>query len=148
MKKTALLLALLTSLIAADTTAQSMAEPGAPALGRLFASPGQRAELDARRNNGTLGAAGAPATAPAAIVAPPPPPAAPVELNGIVKRSGGTSTIWLNNVAQSTGNDAFVGARAATPALNVNTPSGRTVILKPGQSYDANDGSVKEVHER
>jgi hypothetical protein len=51
-------------------------------------------------------------------------------------------------VAQSTGNDAFVGARTATPALNVNTPSGRTVILKPGQSYDANDGSVKEVHER
>jgi len=121
------------------------APPAPPVLGRLFATPEQRADLDQRRNSGTLGAS-AKAAAPAADVAaaPPPPPPAPIELNGIVKRSGGQSTVWLNQVAQDVGNQNLPTTRAGSPALKVNTPDGRHIEMKAGQRYDLGDGSVKE----
>jgi len=119
------------------------APPAPPVLGRLFATPAQRAELDQRRNNGSLGAVAAVA-APAAVVAPPPAPPAPIELNGIVKRSDGRSTIWLNQVAQDVGNQNLPAARAGSPALKVNTPDGRHIEMKAGQRYDLGDGSVRE----
>lgn len=139
----AALLVLLASAWTGDAGAQ---QAGAPAIGRLFSTPAEREALDARRRNG-----GVDATVPAAGAAVPAAqaetPAPPVELNGIVRRSGGKSTVWLNAVAQPTGNDNLTGAARATPGLKVNTPSGQKITLKPGQRYDFNDNRVKEADE-
>lgn len=96
-------------------------------LGRLFFSPEQRAQLDAQRY-------GAPsADKPAPAPSPEPPPA--VELNGLVQRSSGHSTIWLN---QTPHNDSKGTLRLS---------DGQPLRLKPGQRYDAASGTIKEVTE-
>ncbi|MFM2087784.1 MAG: hypothetical protein RLZZ237_2653 [Pseudomonadota bacterium] len=96
-------------------------------LGRLFSSPEQRAQLDAQR----YGAPPADKAAPA----PPPEPPPPVELNGVVQRSSGHSTIWLN---QTPHNDTKGTLRLT---------NGQRLRLKPGQRYDPASNSIKEVTE-
>jgi hypothetical protein len=138
-----LLLALAAALSLPAARAQ---QPAAPSLGRLFSTPAEREALDAHRRNGGVepAATAAAAAAPAEQAEPALPP---VELNGIIRRSGGQSTIWLNDLAQPTGNDNLTGAARDTPGLKVNTPSGRRITLKPGQRYDFNDNRVKEANE-
>lgn len=133
-------------LIALLASCAAVHAQNAPALGRLFSTPSERDALDARRRNGPPPPAAAETAAPAAQAeAPAAPPQ--VELNGIVRRSGGQSTIWLNDVAQGTGNDNLTGAAQATPGLKVNTPAGTKITLKPGQRYDFNENRVKEANE-
>jgi hypothetical protein len=73
---------------AATTTAASA--PASPTLGRLFTTPAERAELDRRRRG-----EGLPVTlAPRATPTPTPP--APRVVTGIVARSDGKSTVWVN----------------------------------------------------
>jgi hypothetical protein len=98
-----------------------------PQLGRLFSSPEQRAQLDAQR----YGAPPADKAAPA----PPPEPPPPVELNGVVQRSSGHSTIWLN---QTPHNDTKGTLRLS---------NGQQLRLKPGQRYDPASNTIKEVTE-
>lgn len=74
-------------------------------LGRLFFSAAERAGFDAYRAEAArppaveveLPAAAAVATDAAQVVAPPPPS---LKINGIVSRSRGPATVWLNGVAQ------------------------------------------------
>ncbi|WP_317202124.1 hypothetical protein, partial [Janthinobacterium sp.] len=73
--------------------------------------------------------------------APTPPPTV---LDGIVRRSGGKSTIWLNQVPQAGPDNKL--QHGTTLALPLS--SGRIVILKPGQSFNPADGSVSEDHGR
>lgn len=126
---------------------------GAPAraqgvsFGRLFTTPAERLQLDSQRDGGQPGlpgAAGLPAmpapVAPAPAMAAAPPPA-PVELNGVVSRSSGRSTVWLNQVPQT---DASNQLRA-DQSVQLRLSSGRQLIMKPGQSFDPADGSVKEA---
>src|SRR4030095_7634102 len=73
----------------------ALATPGVaqePSLGRMFLTPEQRAALDNARRNRIR------AEALAATVAKKPriPPARSVTINGIVSRSDGESTIWVN----------------------------------------------------
>ncbi|MBC7861190.1 MAG: hypothetical protein H7Z39_20915 [Burkholderiaceae bacterium] len=115
-------------------------------LGRLFTSPADRAQIDALRAAGTNVQQIAPPPAADATAAPPapaPPPPEPVVLNGIIKRSDGKSTIWLNQTPQ----DDNPNLRATKGALSLRLPSGRQVILQPGQRYDPLDGKVKDAHE-
>ncbi|HAT31416.1 MAG TPA: hypothetical protein DCW29_11370, partial [Janthinobacterium sp.] len=118
-----------------------------PQLGRLFATPSERAQLDALRDGGVARPAeqAASVVAQEAAAAPPPPAApAPVELNGIVRRSSGKSTVWLNQVPQ---NDA-ANTLGKDATLSLRLPSGRKVVLKPGQSYKADEGTVGEADGR
>lgn len=153
------------ALAACLAAAPAQSEPG---LGRLFSTPSERAELDARRGN----ISGAPVAMPAnsgGALAPadanrsaapakdgPPPKAEQLELSGVLRRSGGKGTVWLNDEAQPEplqaqqltqrqrrGKD---GAPASS-SVTVTLPSGKRVILKPGQHYDLGEGRVKEVHE-
>lgn len=116
-------------------TAIAQAQP--PQLGRLFSSPEERAQLDASRS-GTppAGAAQAPPAPP-----PPPPPGPPMELNGLVQRSSGRSTVWLNQAPQQEPHNQVSGASQLTLRLS----NGQVVVLKPGQQYDPASGSVMEV---
>ena len=102
-------------------------------IGRLFTTPEERHKLDIAR--GTVAAP--PAPPPVTLAPPPAPPAAPVTLNGMVRRSAGPSTVWLNQEAQH--------ARVDGTRVTVTLPSGERVRIKPGQTVDPNAGAVKDV---
>lgn len=104
-------------------------------IGRLFMTPAQRAELDAQRKR-------APGTE--ITVATPRPDAVAlrddIRLNGIVRRSSGPATIWVNGRAldQESADLAGIDVRHGPDASNRVTLSlddGRALALKPGQSW-------------
>lgn len=136
----------------------------APTLGRLFATPAERAEMESHRGSSAAlmpQAGGAPAQAEAAFsgngaplidpaqagaapAAPPPPPPSLV-MNGVLRSSSGGSTVWLNDVPQNGAQNHFANRRNS--ALTVTLPSGKRIVLKPGQRYDLGEGRVKDVNE-
>jgi len=141
----ALLLPLLL-LLASQCAAQL---PPSARLGRLFSSPGDRALLDSKRGatptapatpNGPTGETSMPSgpMSDGAGAAPPAGPA-PVELNGVLRSSSGRVTTWLNAEPTSSGTPAAGGKSVA-----LRLSSGRKLLLKPGQSYDAISGAVQE----
>ena len=123
--------------------ASSAAPTEAAALGRLFFTPAQRAALDDARRR--------PRVAAVKETAPLPPPPQYVTLNGVVRRSDGTTTVWLNNKSVR-GNQTEEGLQIAppmrsTPAGNVTVrvpQTGRVVSLKVGQQVDVTSGQVEE----
>jgi hypothetical protein len=137
MRSTLVLCALL-----AGTALTAQAQVQSPQLGRLFLSPEQRAQLDAQRY-------GPPPSDPALASAPappPPPPAPPVELNGVVQRSSGRSTVWLNQEAQNEPHNHLARDKSGTPGiLTLRLSNGQVVLLKPGQRYDPASGTVTEA---
>ncbi len=111
-------------------------------LGRLFLSPEQRAQIDAQRY-------GPPPADPAlAPPPPPPPPGPPVELNGVVVRSSGRSTVWLNQETQNEPHNRLARDKSGMPGtLTLRLSTGQAVRLKPGQRYDPASGTVTEAQE-
>lgn len=119
---------------------------GAEPLGRLFYTPAQRAQLDAMRGQKN--------------VAPPPsepeqPAVVPeiVKFDGIVRRSDGKTTVWINNRAINDGKaagDLPVATRVRPDdRLNVTVPQmGKSIELKVGQSADVLSGTVVEPYRR
>jgi hypothetical protein len=116
----------------------SAAEP----LGRLFFSPGQRATLDnARKQNIKID-----------VETETPTPEI-ISVNGMIRRSDGLSTVWVNNqplnekhapsgikiISRSSG-DARVTLQLP--------PSSRNVDLKVGQDLDAISGQIQESYQR
>jgi hypothetical protein len=127
----------------------SPSQPAAPAaaegssLGRLFYTPEQRASLDEMRRR--------PQRAVQEEQAAMPPAPEYVTLNGVVRRSDGTTTVWLND-KQVRGRQSEEGLRIAS-TKRPGTPSGVTVVipqtgnvvdLKVGQQLDVTSGEVKE----
>lgn len=127
----------LRALAALCTTLSLLASPAVHAqtqpLGRLFNTPQERAQLDARR-------AGA-ETPPASGAQTPLPPPQPLQVNGVVLRSGGRGTVWIN---QSPAPDSSVNVRKDR-SVSLRLPSGRRIILKPGQSYDETTGTISNI---
>lgn len=107
-------------------------------FGRLFFTPEQRAALDARRK------ARMP-DKPAAVVVESP----VTRLDGLVTRSGGKSTVWVNGEAVPEGSQPEglrVRPRRADSG-KVTVEIGETdsrVDLKIGQSFDRASGEVKD----
>lgn len=118
------------------------AEP--PHMGRLFMSPSERAGLDRLRDaGGRIEPPPAPPPPPAAGTEPlPPAPPPPMVVTGIVQRSDGKSTVWINNTPQD---DQQVGAANGAPAVTVMLPSGQRATLKAGQAVDVATGVVGDV---
>jgi len=112
--------------------------PGAEAqeLGRLFFTPQQRADLDARRK------ARVPDKPAAAAVASP-----VTRLDGYVKRSDGPSTVWINGESITEGApDAPRIDRGARGSVSVGVgEGGGRVRMKPGESLDRGNGEVHDV---
>jgi hypothetical protein len=109
-------------------------------LGRLFFTPEQRAALDARRK----------------ARVPDKPAAAPVtespvtRINGAVQRSGGKSTVWVNQemiAEEAQPGGARVSPRSAKPG-SVSIPAGegpQRQELRVGESLDRGSGQVRDV---
>lgn len=166
------LLALLTFVLGAVAPAHAQVT-----LGRLFSTPAERAAMDASRgasatlapnSQGEQTAPGMPGGPPmsggpsmpgaadpaagvggpaAANAAPPPPPT--LVMSGVLRRSGShATTVWLNDQPQSSGQNSLAQrGGAAAGGVTVTLPSGKKVMLKPGQRYDLNQGRVKDVNE-
>ena len=64
-------------------------------------------------------------------------------MNGVLRSSNGRSTVWLNNVPQRGAANKF--SNRDSKAVAVTLPSGRRIVLQPGQRYDLADGRVKDV---
>lgn len=111
-----------------------MADP----IGRLFFTPEQRHALDMRRNSGSILTEDT--------------QAGEITLNGIVKRSGGKSTVWINRVAQ-TETDLVLGpkaqpSQARLPNIPISVPSlKKTINLKVGQTLDTGSGEIREGYQ-
>lgn len=123
------LLALAPGLAAADSTE------------RLFFTPQERAALDLQRNTGdgavSVETVGAPLLG------------REITLNGIVKRSGGKSTVWVNGVPQGEVEPAYgpkiLTRQARLPTVPVFVPAlGKTANLKVGQTLDTGNGEIRE----
>jgi hypothetical protein len=105
-------------------------------LGRLFFTPQQRADLDARRK------ARVPDKPAAAAVASP-----VTRLDGYVKRSDGPSTVWINGESATEGAaDAPRIDRGPSGSVSIGVgEGGGRVRMKPGESLDRGNGEVHDV---
>ena len=114
-------------------------------LGRIFFTPEQRAMLDkSRKQNSRVDAAGEFK-----------PPAAPVPQNvsvtGLIRRSDGKYTIWLNNRVvdehRTSGINAGVSRRDNQVRLRA-PDGGRGVDVKVGQTVEILSGTIEENYAR
>lgn len=111
-------------------------------LGRLFFTPAQRAQLDAARAEKSR--------APAAAEAEEPQPLPQlITYGGIVRRSDGKTTVWINNRPVGDGRSAGSAALASRVqpdgSVVLRLPqSGRTVRLRVGQSVELTSGTIEE----
>ena len=109
-------------------------------LGRLFFTPEQRAELDARRKARVPDKPAAATQAEAPIT----------RINGAVQRGGGKSTVWVNGEmiqedAQADG--PRVAPRSPNPG-RVSIPASegpQRLDLRVGESLDRGSGEVRDV---
>ncbi|MEQ1488167.1 MAG: hypothetical protein ABL920_06715, partial [Methylotenera sp.] len=129
-------------------------------FGRLFSKPNERNNLNVLRQNQKLKTIIAQETEqpeqvaePAKIELP-----APVTMQGYVKRSDGTSTLWINNQAMqenSTVDNVKIGQLnqrgyskngANTEGIDIKIPAnGKRVRLKAGQMYEPENNKVYEM---
>lgn len=122
--------------LALTSTAASAAEP----LGRLFFTPEQRATLEARRL--------APPSAPAAA-----PSSDRVSVDGIVQRSDGPATVWINGVPRTVSPGSLVpSAKGGPAAVEVPVPEkdqrvrlrvGETLVIAPPPGESDPDATAK-----
>ncbi len=119
-----------------------------PSLGRLFLTPDQRAALDNARRNRIR----AEALAAAADKKPKIPLARTVTINGVVNRSDGEATVWVNG--QPTDGETADGMRVVVApgsdsSIVLREPEkGRRIRLKVGQRADLLSGRIEESYER
>lgn len=133
----------------AQTGAPAGAAPSAEPLGRLFFTPAQRAALDSRRVEALANANRPPAPPP--TTAPKASPPQVVTLNGVVRRSDGATTVWVNGkpVADRFHDADITSGSIGRESVGLNLATGgRRVRLKVGQSVEATSGVVEEGYRR
>ena len=118
----------------------------ADSLGRLFYTPAQRTQLDVARSQ--RNPINVPETPTEAAPAPP-----ALTYSGVVRRSDGKSTVWINNRAVRDGEAlsgvAVLGRVRPDGGIRLNLlPNKGAVDLKVGQTLEVDSGSVAENYER
>lgn len=126
----------LVSLLLMTMSLGCVSAQAADALGRLFFTPAQRASLDAANRLKTTGRTSPAKRGPAEIT-----------LNGVVVRSDGESTVWVNGQPAGRGAAANVIATpSADPsAARVSVPGSASRELRVGQQLDTRTGVVRET---
>lgn len=138
----------LTVCCALAAAAASAPAPAQERLGRLFFTPAQRASLDVARSQRARAALST--EKPEQEAAPVP---QTITYSGVLRRSDGKTTVWINNQPvhdrESAGAAAIVGRVRPDGSVTLQVPqSGRSVILKPGQSVELLSGAVEEAYSR
>jgi len=137
-----LILALLLAALGTSAFAQE------PELGRLFLTPEQRAVLDNARRNKIR----AEALAATAERKPKIPPARSVTINGIVSRSDGESTVWVNGRPTEgqteDGMRVTISPGSQSSVVLREPEKGKQVRLKVGQRADLISGRIQEPYEQ
>jgi hypothetical protein len=115
----------------------------AQSIGRLFYTPGERAQLDAVRTQKPT------PQAAAAAQEPPRPTSQTITYSGIVRRSDGRSTLWLNNKAvdekDALSSLAVTGRVRPNGEVTLQVPeTGASINLKVGQRAEMQTGHVVE----
>ena len=134
--------------------ALALAMPAAaadPSLGRLFFTPSQRALLDVARSQRTRVTVATEVTEATVEVSEPVPQT--ITYGGMVRRSDGRTTVWLNDrpLDDPKKADGPTIIRQVRPdgAVTLEVPqSSRRVDLKVGQSVEVLSGSVAEGYRR
>ena len=122
--------------------------PAQERLGRLFFTPAQRASLDVARSQRARTALDTEKTEQEAAPVP-----QTITYSGVLRRSDGRTTVWINNQPvhdrESAGAAAIVGLVRPDGSVTLQVPqSGRSVVLKPGQSVELLSGAVEEGYSR
>lgn len=117
-------------------------------LGRLFFTPAQRATLDNARKQNIRIEIGTDGSEPQAQAAPVP---QNMSVTGLVRRSDGKSTVWVNN--HPVGGTSVGGVKVAPgktgDRIKLTAPDGgRSVDLKVGQSVEILSGRIEEGYAR
>lgn len=101
-------------------------------LGRLFFTPEQRATLESLRLAPTTAATAASTDR--------------VTVNGIIQRSGGPATVWINGVPETVPAKSVVGVgKSGAPAVRVPVPGqDQQVKLKVGQTIEISEPAPDE----
>ena len=134
----------LAAVILSFPTAAQQQEP----MGRLFFTPAQRTSLDIARNQRARNTLATERTEEQAA-----PVAQSITYGGMVRRSDGKNTVWLNNQPvhdrEPVGGSAIVGQIRPDGSVTLQNPqSGRSVELKPGQSVELLSGTIEEGYSR
>jgi hypothetical protein len=123
------------------------AVPGAEPLGRLFYTPGQRAQLDTARSQRSRAPAVAAEQEPAAAVPE------LLTYDGMVRRSDGKTTVWINNRPIHDGRPAtivpFTSKLRPDGSVKLGvTQTDQSVDLRVGQSAELMSGTITESYSR
>ena len=123
---------------AGPLTGDATAAPDDPHFGRLFLTPRQRAEIDARLRGRTEGAASTPRVV--ADASPRADDAQRQRVDGVVRRSGGPAVVWIDGVPHQVRIGQSIrdvpAARLDGDSVVLQDPLGRLRRLKPGESVD------------
>ncbi len=125
-------------------------------LGRLFTTPQERAALDKLRREGPK-----PVAAPEELAPPEQPeqipeatPPQPITVNGLVRRSDGANTVWINGVNSLEGEFDSQGFQVDPRRIHGDrvtvTVSGRpvrSIEMRPGQTFDPAMGRMGDVYQ-
>jgi hypothetical protein len=135
-------------LVCCALAAAATPAPAQERLGRLFFTPAQRASLDVARSQRARTALATEKTEQDAAPVP-----QTITYSGVLRRSDGKTTVWINNQPVhdrlSAGAGAIVGRVRPDGSVTLQVPqSGRSVTLKPGQSVELLGGTVEEGYAR
>ena len=130
-------------------TALSVPAAAQETLGRLFFTPAQRASLDVARSQRARTTLATENTEEQQAA----PTSQTITYGGMVRRSDGKSTVWINNRPvnenEPTIGSTVVGRVRADGSVSLQVPqSGRSVELKPGQSVELLSGAIEEGYAR
>jgi len=119
-------------------------------LGRLFFTPAQRSALDTARKQNVRVEIDNEDTQerPAAPAAPVP---QNVRVNGLIQRSDGQNTVWLNSkpVTERTSGGLNIATQRGDPRVKLSVPdTGRSMDLKVGQTAEITSGTIEESYRR
>lgn len=114
------------------------------ALGRLFFTPAQRAQIDETRRRPA-----APEPVREAAGAPAQPQPQSLSVDGIVRRNDGQATVWVNRkptaAPEQAGAVRIGPVRDASDGADLRLPDGgRRVRIKVGQEVDVQSGRIQE----
>nr|CRH07077.1 exported protein of unknown function [Candidatus Magnetococcus massalia] len=146
-----LLLTLLLLTLTLPAEAQSLAKKGedAPELGRLFTTPRERQSLNFARLRKIM-TSRKPKSNPVQQRSPD----LWIDINGVIKREGGATAVWINGWSNLKENKLPKGVATVSedindPRLTISLSRGRgQVVIQPGQSVRGKGGRVMEFYEQ